>query len=509
MTDEQVAEMKALEDAALDECILRRGRRSLEAFVARAWVLVEPGRPMVPNWHIGLVCSELEKVPHETRDLVVCIPPGTMKSLLVSVFFPAWLWLEAPEERLLCFANDGDLAKRDSRRMRAVITSEWYRGLIDEMSRRYDAPPWTLAHDQNETINFENSHKGYRACLSLGSTVTGKRCDGMIIDDPLDAKDVILGEPTQVARRIEKINDTIEKVLPTRMNDPKTSWRVIIMQRLHVNDPAARAIDAGATHVVLANRHDPNHPHANPADNRAPGELLFGERFDDDHDESMRLKLGGFHYAAQYGQTAKNKKGGLHKDANFGKVYDFDGQRAKFDEVGLSVDCTFKGKNRGKKVDWVVFQSWGKRGGERYLLDTIRAQMSYPETRAAFKRFCQKWAHASFALIEDKANGSALIDDLHSVYKGVPLIPYHPGRLSKHERAALVAPLWEAGLCFVPSNAPWVNDFVEEMQAFGPGADNDDQVDCQSQILIRWQTEGLADPAALIRRRFGYMGLNN
>ena len=127
------------------------------------------------------------------------------------------------------------------------------------------------------------------------------------------------------------------------------------------------------------------------------------------------------------------------------------------------------------------------------MLDVIRERMNYPELRTALQRFCQKWAHARFAVIEDKANGPALIDDLGGSCHGVPLVAYNP-QASKYERASMAAPSWEAGLCYLPDDAPWVADFIAEHVSFGPGADHDDQVDAGSQLLIRWAAGG--DPTA-------------
>jgi predicted phage terminase large subunit-like protein len=105
-------------------------------------------------------------------------------------------------------------------------------------------------------------------------------------------------------------------------------------------------------------------------------------------------------------------------------------------------------------------------------------------------------------LIEDKANGSALIDDLDRSYNGIPLIPYNP-QASKYERASLAAPSWRAGLCYLPEHEPWVSDFVAQHVSFGPGADHDDEVDAMSQIFIYWQ-DGVS-PEDQLKRAFAWV----
>ena len=515
----EVAEAQRLHDralgyAALDEAILRKTDDDLAAFVVRAWELVEPGVPLIWNWHIDEICNALRKVPSETLDLVICIPPGCMKSLLVSVFWPAWLWLHRPNERLICFANDGDLASRDSRKMRTIVKSPWYKGLVEEMHARYCTPLWGIAKDQDSKVNFEttdasNRMLGARACLSLGAKVTGKRCDGMIIDDPLDAKEVITGSPSQVRRRLTEINNTIEKVLPTRLNNPKTSWRVMIMQRLHVDDPAQRAIAAGATNLVFPMRYDPDHPQASPVDPRQPNELLIPERFDDAFDEMMRSqnKLGARHYHAQYAQRPDQDAGGLFKRRWFQRRFAFDPMRAKWDRVEISVDASFKNTDG---TDYNVLQAWGVKDGDFYLLDQVRDRMDYPELKAALRDFSNKWRRARAVVIEEKANGAALIADLRKDPKRVskPTVIAFVPTASKLARAELAADYWSAGRCILPESAPWVDDFIDELLSF-PGGSHDDQVDGMSQMMLRL-TEREAPGGSVeeaLRKRLGYMGV--
>ena len=151
----------------------------------------------------------------------------------------------------------------------------------------------------------------------------------------------------------------------------------------------------------------------------------------------------------------------------------------KFDQVIQSWDCTFKDK---KESDYVVGQVWGKIGADRYLLDQVRGQMSFTETLAAIKTLTAKWPQAIAKLVEDKANGPAVINVLKKEISG--LVPVEPEG-GKVVRATAVTPLAEAGNLYIPdpSIAAWVHDYVEEFAVFPNGA-HDDQVDSTTQANI-------------------------
>jgi phage uncharacterized protein (putative large terminase), C-terminal domain len=145
-----------------------------------------------------------------------------------------------------------------------------------------------------------------------------------------------------------------------------------------------------------------------------------------------------------------------------------------------SWDCSFKSASTS---DYVVGQVWGRVGGEFYLLDQVRDRMDFTETLQAVRALTAKWPKARSKLIEDKANGQAVIDALKREIPGI--IPVTP-KESKEARAMAVQPFMEAGNVYLPdpSIAPWIHDFIEECAAF-PNAAHDDQVDAMTQALNR------------------------
>lgn len=228
---------------------------SLVAFIRMAWAIVEPGQLYTHGWHIDAICEHLEAITdgHKLDDgtlynrLLVNVPPGSMKSLITNVFWPAWEWgpCNLPHLRYVCAAHKVEnLSARDSRRMRQLITSEWYQARWGEQVK--------LAKDQNEKLNFVNSVGGFRIATAITS-LTGIRGDRVIIDDPhsVDSAASETQRQTEVTTFLEAI--------PTRLNDPIRSSIVIIMQRLHEEDVSGIILDKqlGYDHLMLPMEFDP------------------------------------------------------------------------------------------------------------------------------------------------------------------------------------------------------------------------------------------------------------
>ena len=145
---EKVAEWANLNTLERNNC-----EKSLEFFVMSAWHIVEPSVELTQNWHIGVICGYLEAVSAgKINRLIINVPPGTLKSLIVSVFFPAWEWISQPEQRYLSVTNEESLAVRDALKMKQVVNSEWYQAYW----------PLSLQKDQNEKTLFINDKTGYR-----------------------------------------------------------------------------------------------------------------------------------------------------------------------------------------------------------------------------------------------------------------------------------------------------------------------------------------------------------
>ena len=478
--------------------------RRFREFVRQAWAIIEPHTPFVPGWHIDAIVEHLEAVTRgEIRNLLINVPPRHMKSLLVSVLWPAWEWIRHPERRWLFSSYAATLSIRDSVKCRTLIESPWYQSFWGD---RY-----ALSSDQNTKTRFDNNRSGYRIATSVGGAATGEGGDRIVCDDPHNVQDA----ESDAVRRATV--DWWSIVMSTRVNDPRTAAKVVVMQRCHQLDLSGHLLDQGGwEHLCLpAEYEDPPRVVSvhSPDPRTQPGELLWGERFGLKEIADLKVSLGSYASAGQLQQRPSPAGGGMIKRPWFGfwqppganlppiPVRFPDGTEhlivayeiGNVDEQAQSWDCSFKDLLTS---DYVVGQVWGRLGSHFLLLDQVRARMDCPATVKAVREMSAKWPRCVAKLIEDKANGSAVIQMLSNEIAG--LLPVNPEG-GKIARASAVSPLIEAGNVLLPHPQlfPWVNDFIEECVQFPNGA-HDDQVDAMTQIILRWN---LAPPRQVFRWR--------
>lgn len=486
-----------------------RAVESLAEFVRFLWPETEPGTELVDNWHIGVICDELEAVSRgECQELVICVPPGTLKSYLVSVMFPAWLWLHRPWERYLCISNSDRLCVRDSRRMRDIVQSERYemcRSLTDEDS-------WDISAAQAEKVHFATTEGGYRLAIPTSARVTGDRGSILIIDDPVDAQESVVGSPEQVARRMEEVRDKYDHVWASRLNDPMRNPRITIMQRLAPGDLAGVLLDRDVRSVVLPMEFDPDHPYRHPKDpRRAKGELLFPGRFSRGYIEKLKSTPGASrHYQAQYQQNPPPLGGGVFRKEWF-RYYTDEGDHYRL-TLGLgNVRRVPKGDcwrvmvgdtalSEKALADYTAIGVWdvvgndpkGKNGDSMLsmaiLVDLWRGQATAPEVEDQIERMRQRYK-PSYVALEDTTASKAIIDRLERPMpgerQGILIKRLRPRELGGDKVArAYAASMWmEAGRIFFPEGAPWLAEYESELLNF-PGATHDDQVDMTAYSVI-------------------------
>ena len=435
-------------------------RRSLSEFCKMAWHVLEPATPIKWGWALDAMCDHLEAVHNgQIKRLLMNVPPGMMKSLLTGVFFPAWEWGAGgqPSMRYLTTAHKEDLAIRDNLKCRRLISSDWYQ-------ERWGVE---LCGDQNAKKKFENTATGFRESMAFRS-LTGSRGDRIIIDDPLSVDDAF----SQAA--LDAAQQTFLEAVPSRVNNEQSAI-IVIMQRLHERDTSGviLAKELGYEHLMLPMRFEENRRcktcigFTDPR--KKEGELLFPERFTASQVDEMEKTMGGYATAGQFQQRPVPRGGGLFK-AEWIQRWTPEMLPTHFDRVVCSWDMTFKGTDRS---DYVVGQVWGARDGNFYLLDQVRGQWDFVKTVEMFERLSEKHPEATRKLVEDKANGSAVISTLKKHVTGI--VPITP-KESKEARAYAVSTLWEAKNVFLPpATATWVDlEFIPELLAF-PASAHDDQ----------------------------------
>ncbi|MFM7012034.1 MAG: phage terminase large subunit [Betaproteobacteria bacterium] len=437
-------------------------RRKFGRFIRMAWHVIEPMRSYIHNWHIDAISEHLEAVTKlQIRNLVIAIPPGHMKSLTTCVFWPAWAWIDQPHLRWMFGSYSSDLSSRDHRKTAELIASRWYQ------------ERWSQAFDINRAndTRIENNKSGSRLATSTGGTGTGERVHIVVNDDLLRAQDA-----NSKAMR-EQANE-YSRAMSTRAVDPRTFRQVFIMQRLHEEDAAAWALEhlPDVVYLRLPAEYESGSPTVTSIGWKDPraeeGELLWPEVYDHEAISQIKKALRGA-ASAQLQQRPAPVEGNIIKREWF---QHYQSPPQLWDALIMSWDMTFKS---GGDSDWVVGQVWGRVGVRKYLLAQVRAKMGFVETKKAFVRFCNAWPDVTAKLIEDKANGPAIIDSLREEISGI--IAINPTD-SKMARVEAVSAQFESGNVFLPEGGEWVHGFIEEFLMF-PNAKHDDQVDCATQAL--------------------------
>lgn len=267
-------------------------KRNFSEFVKRAWKHVDDSE-LIWNWHMDAVCTALEACAKgEINRLVINIPPGHCKSLLVSVFFNAWLWIRRPSAQFLSTSHSEEFSSRDSRKTRNLILSDWYQA-------RW---PLRMSDDQDAKTNFINADRGQRSIKSFES-LTGGRGNFLLIDDPISANHAL-----SKAHR-EKVKTIFLESVPSRLNDLKKDCIIIIAQRLHLEDIVGliEKQDLRYEFVIIPAEYTGNkviNETLNIIDPRENiGELLFDKKFPGDELQQLKKSLGTYSYSAQYQQN--------------------------------------------------------------------------------------------------------------------------------------------------------------------------------------------------------------
>jgi predicted phage terminase large subunit-like protein len=269
--------------------------------------------------------------------------------------------------------------------------------------------------------------------------------------------------------------------MSTRVNDPKTAAKVIIMQRVHEADLSGHILaQGGYEHLCLPAEYEGGKGVTGIGwrdPRREVGELLWPERFGPVEIADLKLRMGSYAAAGQLQQRPSPAEGGIFK-RSWWRRYDAIGLEGW--EMIQSWDLAFKDTAHSS---YVVGQVWARSEGYFCLVDQVRRKMTFPETLRAFRELSAKYPQCQAKLVEDKANGPALIQTLQREIAGI--IPVEPDG-SKQARAHAVSWLIEAGNVYLPQStvAPWVEEFIEECAAFPKGAYSD-QVDCCTQALSR------------------------
>lgn len=472
--------------------------------------LIDCVQLMSPAYHASWVHVKLAAALERFLDdvaakksprLMVFMPPRHGKSELVSRYFPAWAFGNHPDLSMIAASYAADLASRMNRDVQRIIDSPQYGqifegvGLFGKNVRSVASGSFLRNSDIFEIVG----HKGVYRSAGVGGGITGMGGDILNIDDPV--KD---HQDAQSATMRESVWNWYTSTAYTRLSPG--GGVLLTMTRWHKDDLAGRLLDRMATgegeqwevisFPAIATRNE---------EHRREGEALHPERWGLDYLARIKETLGSYQWSALYQQSPVAEGGNVFKE-EWIRYYLPKDLPSMMGTVVQSWDMAFK---ESDDSDFVVGQVWGVRGANFYLLDQVRDRLSFTGTLKAVIDLTAKWPKSTLKLVEDKANGPAVMDALKDTVFGFrPVEPYG----NKVARAHAVTAAWESGNVYLPHPdvCPWVKGFVAELLGF-PSEVHDDQVDAATQALNHLINHGTMEvsseflqayaSASLLRRR--------
>jgi len=338
-------------------------KTNLSLFIARTFSIVSPSVEYMPNWHIDLIAEYLTACQRgEIKRLIINIPPRMLKSISVSIAFPAWLLGHNPGEQIMVSSYSQGLSSKHHMDCRLVMQSEWYRGLF---------PDTVLADDMNTQKKFVTTKRGHRIASSVGGTITGEGANFLIVDDPLSAQE---GQSETFRNRC---NDWFDQTYVTRLNDKKTGCIIIIMQRLHQNDLVGYLLDKGGwEHLCLPVQFDSAKTYCYGEINKQVEEEDFLHEARIGANEIARIKqeMGSYAYAGQMLQSPNPLGGGEFLSAwlNY-----YDTISIATLNIYILVDPA---NSKRKKSDYSALWVIGVGGDKNiYIIDIVRTKINLKE----------------------------------------------------------------------------------------------------------------------------------
>jgi predicted phage terminase large subunit-like protein len=447
-------------------------RHDLCAFSHRSFLELNPQTPFLSNWHIELLAAKLEEVRRGScKRLIVNIPPRHLKSHVTSIVFPAWLLGHEPAKQILLVTYAQDLSDNLARRSRTLMTSRFFEGLFHTR----------LSKGRDAVSEFETTDGGYRLSTSIGGVLTGRGADIIIVDDPLKADDAL----SDLRRR--SLNEWCDNTLRSRLNNQEKGAIIIVMQRLHADDLVAHVQEHESWDVLslpaIAEQdetYDFLTPYGCKRIHRKKGEVLQPALVSRTTLESQRRAMTEYNFTAQYQQNPQPPSGIIVKP-EWLKSYGPGDKPERFDQIAQSWDTANKDT---ELANFSVCTTWGLKGQHMFLLDVYRRKLDFPSLKRAVRELAARY-HASIVLVEDKASGSSLIQELRaehfSLVQAAPAIDGDKVMRLRAQTAKI-----EGGFVLVPKEAHWLDTYLTELVTY-PNSKNDDQVD-STVFALAWST---------------------
>ena len=445
-------------------------RKSFYEFSLEAFKALHNGQELTPNWHIKYLCDRLQLEAERivsggdrSKHLLINVPPRTLKSELVNVFFSVYCWVLKDSIQFISSSYSASLSITLSTQARRLIESDWFKDHF---------PSVNLSKDENTKSRYTTTGSGLRYATSTGGTVTGMGADIIVIDDP---------QNPQLARSdVERENANVffNETLRSRLNNPDKGVFIVIMQRLHENDLTGMLLEKEPEnweHICLP---------AEVSDKVKPVDLkefyddglLFPSRLSKKTLDSFKLGLGSYGYSGQYSQMPSPDEGGIFKGNWFNVVKelpkDVNGKLVDLKwDFYLDTAYTSKQENDATALMAASFYN-----NELYIREVKAVRLEFPELIKEIQVFTSSngYSNRSRIYVEPKASGKSIVQMLKRS-TGLNVIEDKPPTQDKVSRAASVSAFIESGRVNL-LDGRYIDSFLTELKSF-PNGSHDDMVD--------------------------------
>jgi predicted phage terminase large subunit-like protein len=464
-------------------------RTSFLHFAKRAFFEVEPATGFEDNWHLEAISEHLDAVYRgDIKRLIINMPPRTLKSYLIARAFPAWVMGRSPNKKFIVSSYGHEVAEQNSLACRRIMKSPWYQQLFKGTR---------INPEVDRNTHFETTMAGQYYAASALSPVVGIGADIILLDDlikPMEAG-------SETVRN--SVNENMRSTFFSRLNDKRTGAIILVMQRVHEDDPAGHLLkDGGWVHLKLpAEAHeDITIELGDKKWEMKRGDLLFPARLSRTILDQTRLDMSEFHYVGQYLQEPVPLGGGELKE-EWLQFYAPGGVKPKEMNICILVDPAGGeelNKKKRKNSDWTVFVVVGLASDNNYyVLDMVRDRLNPTDRIDTLFMLHRKWNELSGKPPKVGYEKYGMMTDTHYAREKMKQDAYNfqlielGGSMMKEERIRRLIPDMQNGRLYVPGNLIYVDiegrrfDLITELKgemASFPKAKHDDILDALSRI---------------------------
>ncbi len=461
------------------------------AFTQQCFQTVDPAHKYLHNWHIDCIVEHLQALERgEMRRLIINMPPRSLKTISISIAWPAWLLANNPSAQIVVASYSQKLSTKQSIDTRLIMETSWYKNCF---------PETILAKDQNEKQKFQTTMRGHRISTSVGGSITGEGGDFLIMDDPLKPDEA----PSDVVRG--STNNWIDQTFLTRENDPKTSRALLVMQRLEENDPAGHLMEKGGWETLILPAYFEKRTIIEVNNKKwicEEDSFLQEDRMGEDELDKKLSELGMQGFVGQYLQRPSPEGGGEFQERYIQYYNNFS---RKFTCKGMNLyilyDPANTKKNQERKdPDYTAMVVVGlAKDNNYYILDMVRDRFNPTERVNALMDLHQKWSKLSgkppvvaieqYGMMTDSFYINKEMDERNYRFRIVEV----KGAIRKEDRIRKLIPLFENDRVYLPRQIMYdsidgnsyelVDVFIREELTVFPVGRHDDLLDAFARIL--------------------------